>query len=349
MRLKTLNDVAARYGLALPNLGQISEQAFIGAASTGTHGTGITLGNLGNLILSVRLILSTGKVITISTTENAEMLGAVRVGLGALGIISTVTVQLVDAFNVERMTFPLPIDSLLSNLNSYLLNPRFQFIWIPYTNNAQVLLMNPSQDQINPRDRWWQTKEGGDGFTSALAYCQNQQNVSACNQLVITPALIPNRKDSFVDRSDYAINGPVPDSYTEMESFLPASETIPAFQALRKMIDSNNYPLNFPVTVRFVKADNIWLSPCYQTDCVVFSTCMYREPQYFDKFTKDIEALFLSLYPTSFRPLWGKVNHRRSKNLRPAFPLFDQFIALREKLDPYNTFLNDYLKERFYL
>ena len=94
-RLHQLPRLLAPYGLALPNMGDIDRQTIAGATSTGTHGTGLGFGGLATQIVAAKLVTGTGELLTVSETERPELLPAVRLGLGALGVLVEVTLQLV--------------------------------------------------------------------------------------------------------------------------------------------------------------------------------------------------------------------------------------------------------------
>src|SRR6266516_6949770 len=88
--LRQLNGLLAARGLAMTNLGDIDAQTVAGAISTGTHGTGITFGGLSTQVRALELVLADGSVVTCSAEVRPELFAAARVGLGALGVISTV-------------------------------------------------------------------------------------------------------------------------------------------------------------------------------------------------------------------------------------------------------------------
>src|SRR5262249_54650638 len=101
IRLKQLNALLPQFGLALANLGSIAEQSIAGAAATGTHGTGLTIGNLATQIVGMHLVTANGQVHVLSAETTPELMRAARVNLGALGVVTQVTLQCVKKHNLH--------------------------------------------------------------------------------------------------------------------------------------------------------------------------------------------------------------------------------------------------------
>ena len=136
-RLHQLPALLAPYGLALPNMGDIDRQTIAGATSTGTHGTGLGFGGLATQIVAAKLVTGAGELLTVSETERPELLPAVRVGLGALGVLVEVTLQLVPRFVLHAVEEPEPLDSVLDGwLHRVRHADHFEFYWFPHTATA---------------------------------------------------------------------------------------------------------------------------------------------------------------------------------------------------------------------
>src|SRR5436305_3162920 len=117
--LQALNRELDRRGLALPNLGDIAYQSVAGAISTATHGTGIKLGGLATQVQAIELVAGDGSVVSCSRDEEPELFRAGQVGLGALGILSTVTLQAVPAFNLRVVEQAMPMDKILDKIDEH--------------------------------------------------------------------------------------------------------------------------------------------------------------------------------------------------------------------------------------
>ena len=116
MTLRTLNPLLWARGWALPNLGDIDAQTVAGAIATGTHGTGARHRGLADQVRALELVTADGAVRTCSPSENAEVFAAARVGLGALGVLVSVTLQTVPAFRLHAVEAARPLEGALDTV-----------------------------------------------------------------------------------------------------------------------------------------------------------------------------------------------------------------------------------------
>src|ERR1700761_1219846 len=152
-RLRELNADLDRLGLALANLGDIDVQTVAGAVSTGTHGTGARLGGLATQIEGLEMVLADGSVVTCSELEWPDLFAAARVGLGALGILTEVTLRCVPSFVLAATEGPEPVDAVITRFGELAAaHDHFEFYWIPYGRNALVKQNNrlPAGQQAAP-------------------------------------------------------------------------------------------------------------------------------------------------------------------------------------------------------
>ena len=139
----------------MPNLGDIAYQTVAGAISTATHGTGATLRGLAAQVVGLRIVTGDGEVLACSADVEPEVLHAARVGLGALGAVSTVTLQVVPAFNLHVVEEPLRLDAVLADLDAHVDgNDHFEFFWVPHTGWALTKTNNRTTDPLARRRRW---------------------------------------------------------------------------------------------------------------------------------------------------------------------------------------------------
>ena len=154
IRLEDLNRQVDLRGLAMPNLGDIAYQTVAGAVSTSTHGTGARLPGLAAQIIGLRLVLADGTAVDCSAMEEPELFHCARVGLGALGVVSTVTLQVVPAFNLAVVEEPMRVDDLLADLDTHVDgNDHFEFFWVPHTRWALTKTNNRTTEPLAPRSR----------------------------------------------------------------------------------------------------------------------------------------------------------------------------------------------------
>lgn len=340
--LRNLNELLARHGLAMPNLGDINAQTISGALSTGTHGTGAGYGCLSTFLAGLTLVTGTGEVLSCSADEHPDVFHAARVGLGALGIIVDVTLRCADAFVLRAHERPAPLAETLAALPDLIAgNDHVEFYWFPYTDRVQVKVNNrvPANDRPLPAWRGWLDDE----------FLSNTVFGGACRLGRAIPALVPTisavaaralTERVYTDRSDRVFCTPRRVRFVEMEYALPRAALPEALDALRRIVDGLPFKVLFPVEVRFTAADDIWLSHGYGRDSVYLAIHQYagmpHEP-YFRAFERVAAAM-------DGRPHWGKQHYRDAETLRPAYPRFDDFLAVRDRLDPHRVFANAYLE-----
>src|SRR5262245_59602865 len=135
--LRALNAELDRLGRAMTNLGDIDAQTIAGAISTGTHGTGARFGGISTQVAALELVLADGSVVTCSPDERPELFAAGRVGLGAFGVISTVTLRTEQSYVLHAEERPEPLDDVLAAIDDNCAdNDHFEFYWFPYGRNA---------------------------------------------------------------------------------------------------------------------------------------------------------------------------------------------------------------------
>ncbi len=151
MRLFNLNPLLDAAGLAMPNLGDIAYQSVAGAIATSTHGTGLGFQSIAAGVVGLRMVTADGSVLVCDEQQNPEMLQVARVGLGALGIVTEVTLQCVPAFNLQAREEVMNIDDLLSNFDEFAENTdHTEFFWMPHTKNALLKRNTRTQEEPPP-------------------------------------------------------------------------------------------------------------------------------------------------------------------------------------------------------
>jgi L-gulono-1,4-lactone dehydrogenase len=345
MKLHALNRLLAANGLAMPNLGDIDVQTVAGALSTGTHGTGAKLGCLSTFVAGLTLVTGTGDVLTCSATENAEVFQAARVGVGALGVITDVTLAVTDAFTLLADERPARLGDVLRDFDNLAAdNDHFEFYWFPYTDRVQVKRNNrvPAADRPLGKFRGWLDDE----------FLSNTVFAGACRLGRALPAMVePISRLSSRALSARTYTAPSHEvfctsrrvRFTEMEYGLPREALREAFAGLRSVVESMPFKIAFPVEVRVSAADDIWLSHGYGRDSAYIAIHQFVGMPY-EPYMRAFEKI---AEPLGGRPHWGKLNWRTADSLRTVYPHFDDFLAVRDKLDPDRVFANDYTRRIF--
>ena len=338
-RLSDLNTLLHAEGLALANLGDIAYQTVAGAISTSTHGTGKALTGLAGQVVAMKLINGQGQIIECSKSVNSHIFDVARVSVGALGIITEYTLQAVPSFRLRALEQPMRLDDVLDNVHDLAsAHDHFEFFWIPHTKWALTKRNNRTEDELQPlpRVKGWIEK----------TFMENYAFGALCRVGRARPSLIPRLATAlpssgsreYVDQSFKIFASPRIVRFYEMEHALPVEALVPALKEIRAMVDRKGYLLNFPVEVRFTKGDDVPLSTAYGRDSAYIAVHVYKGMEC-ESFFRDVEDI---LRQYDARPHWGKMHYRDAEELSKLYPRWDEFIALRNQLDPQRTFSNAY-------
>jgi L-gulono-1,4-lactone dehydrogenase len=343
--LTELNAELARQGLAMPNLGDIDVQTVSGALATGTHGTGKDYGCLSTFVVELELVTGTGEVLRCSREQNPEVFLAALVGVGAVGVVTEVTLRCVDAFVLHADERPTPLADVLAGLDEHVGgNDHFEFYWMPYTDKTLTKANNRVPDHSKPRgqfSKWFNDDLLENAvFGSVVRLCRVRPKWTPRLLRTTASAFSPR---TYTERSDLVFTTPRRVKFVEMEYGLPRAAIPTAFAELRKIIDRLDLKVAFPVEVRFTAGDDIWLSHGHGREngyiAIHQGIGMPYEPYFraFDAVCTDLGG----------RPHWGKMHYRNAASLRPAYPRFDDFLAVRDKVDPNRVFANAYTHQIF--
>ncbi|MET0829422.1 MAG: D-arabinono-1,4-lactone oxidase, partial [Microbacterium sp.] len=239
-RLHQIPKLLAPYGLAMPNLGDIDRQSISGAISTGTHGTGARLGGIATQVTAATLVTADGELLVVDEDQNAELLPAVALGLGALGILVELTLQCVPAFLLHAVDVPEGLDDVLESLDTRLAaSDHFEFYWFPHTDRAMTRTNTrlPESAVRSPRPplRKW-VDDVALGSVSHEVACRLGHAAPALTPALnrLSVALWNNREFTDVSPRVFATHRPV--RFREMEYALPAENVRSAFEAVRGLI-----------------------------------------------------------------------------------------------------------------
>jgi FAD-linked oxidoreductase len=339
--LERLNLELESRGLALPNLGDIAYQTVAGATQTGTHGTGARLGGLATQIVAMRLVVADGSVLDCSAEEHPDVLAAARVGLGALGIVSQVTLQCVPAFLLHAVERPMRVDAVLEQLDDLVDgNDHFEFFWVPHTGWALTKANNRTDGPRAPRSRfaYWRDKQLLENHAFGLVCRIGRRRPRWIPRLA--RALPASGTTEYVEPSYRVFASPRHVRFLEMEYAVPREACGPALQEVRKLVDDEQLLLNFPVEVRVTAADDIPLSTASGRASAYLAVHVYRgmdEQRYF----RGVERI---MDDHDGRPHWGKLHFQTASTLAPRYPAWKDFLAVRDRLDSERRFANAYTR-----
>lgn len=335
-----LNEELDARGLAMENLGDIAYQSIAGAISTATHGTGRSFGGIATQVVGLRLITGDGTPIDCSADSEPEVFHASRVGLGALGVISTVTLQCVPAFNLHAIEMPMRVDEVIESLDMHMRdNDHFEFFWVPNTGWALTKRNNRTDRPLATRGRWQE-------FRDDILYANVAFGI-VCRIGRLRPSLIPRiakampttGRTEYVDKSYRVFASPRLVHFYEMEYGIPIEAATEAFSRVRDYVRQSGLMLSFPVEVRFTAGDDIPLSTASGRDTCYIAIHVYQHTHYQQYF----EAVEDIMDDYAGRPHWAKLHFQTAETLATRYPEWDAFHKTRARLDPEGRFSNPYL------
>ena len=333
-----LNARLAEHGLALENLGDIDAQSIAGAISTATHGTGARLRNIPSQVTELTLVLGDGSTLVCSPERDLEVFRAARVGLGALGVIAEVTLRCVPAFTLCGIDAPAPLDETIERFEElWQGNEHFEFYVFPHCDTALTRTNNRTEQPPEPRGKV--AEYANDVLLTNRTFemfCRIGRRVPSripeINRIVTRLAGSSKR----IDRSDRVFASPRLVRFTEMEYALPREHTTEAVRRVLETVERRGFAVPFPIEVRTVASDDALLSTAYGRESGYVAVHMYRGMQWRPYF-EAVEQIMDSL---DGRPHWGKRHFQTAATLRPRYPEWDRFQAVRARLDPQGLFAN---------
>ncbi|MDA2964095.1 MAG: FAD-binding protein [Actinomycetota bacterium] len=337
IQLSKLNIELHRNNLAMQNLGDIAYQTIAGAISTSTHGTGLKFSGIANQVVAMRIVLADSSVVDCSPEINAELFHCARVGLGALGLISTVTLQLISAFNLSVIEEPMRVDDVLANLDHHVeCNDHFEFFWVPHTGWALTKRNNRTSEVAKPMSKFshWYSKTLMENYAFGAVCMLGRAKPSLIPKLA--KALPSSGRNEYCDASHKVFTSKRIIKFYEMEYAIPREACEEALNRVRRMVKDSGFFLNFPVEVRFTAPDEIPLAS--NRESAYIAVHIYKGMNYVPYF-REVESIMNSYQG---RPHWGKLHFQDAKSLAPRYPQWDVFQNVRNLVDPNRTFANRY-------
>jgi L-gulonolactone oxidase len=344
--LHELNHQLARAGLSLHNMGDIDEQTLAGATSTGTHGTGGVAASLSAQLAGLELVTGDGSVLRASRDENADVFAAARVGLGALGVLTSLTFQVEPLGVLEAHERPMAWDDALAAYDDLLgANHHVDMYWFPHTDVVQVKTNNrldadPSEAEPLSRSRAWLEDE----LLANTAFAGMNALGNRFPSLVPRFARLAGGLQSerrYSDIPHRVFTAPRRVVFREMEYAVPREAGMTALREARALIDREGWRISFPVEIRYAPADDITLSTASARESVYLAFHVNRATDHTAYF-RGVEEI---LEAHGGRPHWGKLHTRTAADLAPAYPRWQEFADLRDRLDPARVFTNPHLRQ----
>lgn len=292
-------------GLAFDNLGDIDQQTVAGALATGTHGTGTSFKTLSHHLVGVRMITAGGEIVECTAEHDPETMRAAQVSLGVLGIVTQLTLRLVPAFRLRRREWCTDLRTCLAHLDELQTAHRsFDFYWYPRSDEVKL--------------RTWDLPDHGPANLPYARCVEDRTGWSA--------AVLPKQRSLKFEEIEYAV---------------PAAAGPACFDEVRRCIlERHRKWVGWRVLYRTLAADDAFLSMAHGRDTVTISPHQNVTLPW-ERFFREMETIFGAF---EGRPHWGKKHWRGAQELRPLYPAWDRFLAVRRRLDPGGRFLTPYLR-----
>jgi FAD-linked oxidoreductase len=343
MTLHRLNDALAAHGLAMANLGDIDVQTLSGAIATGTHGTGHALGGLATQVVGIELVSADGDLVTCSADASPKTFAAARIGLGALGIVTALTLQCVPAFALRAVEAPMPLGDVLDGFEELAeTNDHFEFYWFPHTSRTLTKRNNrvPAGEPLRPvpRLRGWVDDE----LLSNTVFGLTQKLTARVPRLTGGVSQLTSRALSareYVDASYHVFCSSRRVRFREMEYAVPRESIVDVVRSVQAWVDSSGERVPFPVEVRVAAEDDVWLSTAYGRPTAYIAVHQFHQLDH-ERYFRAVESIVGGV---GGRPHWGKLHHQDAVTLERLYPRFADWRQVRARLDPSGVLANDYL------
>ncbi len=348
IRLDALSERLWDLGLAMPNLGDIAVQSLAGATSTATHGTGAALGNLATTIVGLELVTGTGEVLWCDAEHHPEVFAVARVGIGALGVVTRMRLQCVPAFvlradeRVEKLDGGSGVMDDWAGFRTSADHAELFFLpgAPPGKGNAFTKRNHRTDEPEDPQPAWqyFVDKELGENVALDLAMRAVRRFPGQRDRIAELFSKVTSDRET-VDRSYRVFASPRRVRFVEMEYGVPVDALPEALERVRAFAHRMEHPPLFPIEVRCSAADDIALSTAEGRDSGWIAVHQYRGIPFGDYF-RGVEAI---MDDYEGRPHWGKMHFQTADVLRERYSRWDEFAAVRSRLDPAGVFRNDYL------
>jgi len=320
--LTKLNSELEKHDMALPVLPSLSDVTVGGAINTATHGSGIGYQVLSAYVIELELITCSGGVVKCSKEDKSDIFFSVLCGLGSLGVVTVVTLQCEPSYLLYQRRTPSTLDHVLDDLDDHLTqSEHFRFYWFPHTNHVSLdHIVRLPQGSVLPPALPPLTKFIDNITTWFWNYAVGYHALEFAYYVsTMVPAITPwinriwfflqfSKETERIDRSPNIFNFDCLFKQHVYEVSIPVEKTQVVLTELRRYLDRHPHLfVHFPVEVRFVAADDIYLSPAFGRNSCFINVIMYRPYGKTIEYNKWFSALDKIAREAGGRPHWAKV------------------------------------------
>jgi xylitol oxidase len=326
-------------GFALHNLASLPHISVAGACSTATHGSGEKNGNLSTAVSRLEMVLASGEVRTLSRDKDGETFQGAVVGLGALGVITKITLDLQPTFMMQQYVYEnLSLDQLTKNFDDieaagYSVSlftdwrePRINEVWIKSRMDGQ--------HKLDAAPMFYDAKLATRNLHPIV-----ELSAENCTEQMGVPG-------PWYERLPHFRMGFTPSAGKELQSeyFVPRQHAVDAILAVQRLHEMVS-PQLLITEIRAIAADDLWMSPCYKQPCV---TIHFTWKQDWPAVSKLLPVIERELAPFKARPHWGKLFTMSREQLKPNYEKLSEFVALCNRFDPQGKFRNSFLNRNIF-
>ncbi len=335
-RLGDLGGPLEAAGQAMFVLPDIDRQTLAGATATATHGTGIAFTCLSGYVTALRLVTPAGHIMDLDPHHHPELFAAARVNLGALGVVTRLTLQNRTPYRLKAVNRVEPIEAVLERFDAAAASHRhFEMFPLTHSDYALTLAIDETDEPVRhpPPDA-----DADAAFAEAIAAWAAVP--PARRRPVMNAAAQRIEPTEEVDVSYRILTHVRNDRFNEMEYSVPLYAGADCLREVLRTISDKNIDVVFPLEYRYVRGDDTWLGMASGEDRAAISIHRMASADYRPYFDV-IEPVF---WKYGGRPHWGKVHSLDANRLKKLYPRFDDFQAVRRELDPRGRMLNDALR-----
>ncbi|NBB23224.1 FAD-binding protein [Runella sp. CRIBMP] len=324
-------------GYALPNLASLPHISVAGACATSTHGSGIKNGSLATAVSAMEMVNGKGEVVTLSRDKDGDEFLTAVVGLGAIGIVTIMTLDLQPTFKMKQVVYQnLPMAELEKNFEAIMSGGYSVSLFTDWTkkNVSEVWIKSKAEDM----------KDTASTYFGATLATKNLHPIEALDPINCTDQM--GVEGPWYERMPHFKMGFTPSSGKELQSeyFVPFEHAYEGFMAIEKLNEKVS-PHLMITEVRAIAADDLFMSPFYKKTCVAFHFTWKQEIPEVMQLLPLIEE---ALAPFNPRPHWGKLFTLKPSVLQSRIEKLPEFKALMAKHDPDGKFRNEFIETNLF-